>query len=710
MYLASELKSKHRIRRDQLLTKYRFQPIAIKYHKTSYPKNEDRADYEINSYDAEYGGVVSNFTSTIYDDNPPLYPNPEIVSKHSSPVANQRNINFMTLSTSSASHTMAADPVEVPCEPFEQIGQDQETPTLVGAEESEAETEVIHQNVVHLGELFDDYETKANEKTDTQYSDENQRVRKRKRHHDDGAAEEVVFRGKRNFSTKSDAEIRQACTKFKEHYFEDIEPEFIDEMVQYKYFILQLEDAGKKIMPAEESYKLIIVNTRSNPSEGTSNMDLPDDTLADGDLKEHNIIDSVTYVYGTSNCLGQKKENWSWLIFLAGALSVSFMMCTVSYLLSQKKASEFRNLSKLYPICINLCCCLSACTAIYLQAIVGVSSSTRCEKIALLLHYAYCVCAVWIVLLSASVTEYLLYNAVLPLKYNYLLAYGVPAVFVMFNYALSMEHYEIKHYCWMSLEKGMVFGFMAPITTLILINTVIVIIGMQSIFDKQAEMLKAKIYDLVENFSRSEQKEDQQKTENLSDICSPGSSRKNTESSENFERDCEFSEDDVHYVYLEPPSQPSQGTNQARLASPEKSTVQEYKGVLWIDVEMESMAVKNRSEISALRSYLTLALILEPFYAINWVMGVLVIENSQYWSTALLYFVLIISMYIYLAVTLMTHMPIVPVAPPASGAETATESTLTRSRTTDSIPLLEPSVQQPTVSPPPGDSISTISI
>ncbi|GFR27305.1 uncharacterized protein TNCT_87801 [Trichonephila clavata] len=132
-------------------------------------------------------------------------------------------------------------------------------------------------------ELFDDYETKANEKTDTQYSDENQRVRKRKRHHDDGPAKEVVLRGKEklkvdtylpvldmlctelsrrleayreindlfgfltDFSTKSDAEIRQACTKFKEHYFEDIEPEFIDEMVQYKYFILQLEDAGKKL-------------------------------------------------------------------------------------------------------------------------------------------------------------------------------------------------------------------------------------------------------------------------------------------------------------------------------------------------------------------------------------------------------------------------------------------------------------------------------
>ncbi|KAJ8720839.1 hypothetical protein PYW08_006304 [Mythimna loreyi] len=92
-----------------------------------------------------------------------------------------------TPSTSSTSHKMEVDPVEVPCEPFEQIGQDQETPTLVSAEED---------FLISQRDLFDDYETKANEKTDTQYSDENQRERKRKRHHDDGSAEEVVLRGK----------------------------------------------------------------------------------------------------------------------------------------------------------------------------------------------------------------------------------------------------------------------------------------------------------------------------------------------------------------------------------------------------------------------------------------------------------------------------------------------------------------------------------
>lgn len=45
-------------------------------------------------------------------------------------------------------------------------------------------------------ELFDDYEMKANEKANLQYSDESQRVRRRKRHHNDGSAEEVVHRGR----------------------------------------------------------------------------------------------------------------------------------------------------------------------------------------------------------------------------------------------------------------------------------------------------------------------------------------------------------------------------------------------------------------------------------------------------------------------------------------------------------------------------------
>lgn len=144
-------------------------------------------------------------------------------------------------------------------------------------------------------EMFDDYEKKANEKSEAQYTDESRRLRVRKRHHNDGDAEEVVLRGREKFKietyfpildkicaelsrrmdaynkvhslfgflvefpSKTDAEIKEAAQRFRENYPEDIELEFADEMVHFKYFISQLEGSGEAV-PASQSYKVIFEN------------------------------------------------------------------------------------------------------------------------------------------------------------------------------------------------------------------------------------------------------------------------------------------------------------------------------------------------------------------------------------------------------------------------------------------------------------------
>lgn len=119
---------------------------------------------------------------------------------------------------------------------------------------------------------------------------------------------------------------------------------------------------------------------------------------------------------------------------------------------------------------------------------------------------------------------------------------------LQFNYALSMEHYEIKHYCWMSIEKGMVMGFMVPAMILILINTAIIILGLQSVNKKQAEMLTAKIQELVDhhiaNWPKSEQIDDKIGSVDTLDIYTPGSSRKNTDSTETLDKEYNMSEED----------------------------------------------------------------------------------------------------------------------------------------------------------------------
>ncbi|XP_073965894.1 uncharacterized protein [Choristoneura fumiferana] len=536
-------KTSHHVRRSsvedvffksQKLPSYRsFQPVSIKYRK-SYPK--DDRDYDITSYDSEYGGVVSNFTSSIYDDNPPLYPNPESLSG-------------------------------------------------------------------------------------------NQAINKQ-------------------------------------------------------------------------------MDSRAIETE----VDLPDDSLADADLKEHNIIDSVTYLYGFNNCHSVRNE-WKILIFITSGIAVLMLAATVMWLMWSDFAAEFRKSSKLYPININLCCCLTACTLIYIQAVMGVSSPSQCERIALLLHYTHVSCAMWIVALAAAVAEYCVCDTLLPLKYNYLLAYGVPAIVVMFNYALSMEHYEIKHYCWMSIEKGMVMGFMVPAMILILINTGIIIIGLQSVNKKQAEMLTAKIQELVDhhlaNWPKNEPIGDSNGSiDTLGNIYSPGSSRKNTDSSD---KDYNMSEDDCQYVNLGNSNGDinCDGGNEAHIKA------MQDKGLLNVLYSMDNLSLKWswNTEGNELKSYLNLCLVLEPFFAINWVMGVVAIENAAHWSTPTIYLILVVAMYVYLTATICTTLPIVrnkTTAPCCD--EVITEPTLTRSRTTDSIPLLDPAIQQPNITPAPADTISTISI
>lgn len=100
-----------------------------------------------------------------------------------------------------------------------------------------------------------------------------------------------------------------------------------------------------------------------------------------------------------------------------------------------------------------------------------------------------------------------------------------------------MEQYEIKHYCWMSIEKGMVMGFMIPAMILILINTAIIIVGLQSVNRKQNDLLTAKIQELVDQHLADWSKNEPGSSETINNVCTPLPSRKNTDSSDTVDRD-----------------------------------------------------------------------------------------------------------------------------------------------------------------------------
>lgn len=60
---------------------------------------------------------------------------------------------------------------------------------------------------------------------------------------------------------------------------------------------------------------------------------------------------------------------------------------------------------------------------------------------------------------------------------------------------------------------------------------------------------------------------------------------------------------------------------------------------------MDNLSFKSwNSEGRGLKSYLHLCLVLQPFFGVNWMMGVVAIENAYHWSSPSTYLILVICM------------------------------------------------------------------
>ncbi|XP_054159786.1 adhesion G protein-coupled receptor B3-like [Oppia nitens] len=60
---------------------------------------------------------------------------------------------------------------------------------------------------------------------------------------------------------------------------------------------------------------------------------------------------------------------------------------------------------------------------------------------------------------------------------------ALPALSVLISYYLNPEGYETKRYCWMSIEGGMQYSFIVPVSTLILTNTAIMLLVLKRFFE-----------------------------------------------------------------------------------------------------------------------------------------------------------------------------------------------------------------------------------
>ncbi|RWS10220.1 hypothetical protein B4U79_13257 [Dinothrombium tinctorium] len=153
------------------------------------------------------------------------------------------------------------------------------------------------------------------------------------------------------------------------------------------------------------------------------------------------------------------------------------------------------------------------------------SPRQTCKYVALLLHYIHLVSGFWMLShsiylyqrlwrpascyslspLSFAESDSLTYRASCcscfcsklcsqwSSKHFALVSWIVPALIVASSYFLNPVGYEYRRYCWMSIEGGMMYSFIVPVSLLIMTNTVVMLLVLKRFFANKPIIHKIEI-------------------------------------------------------------------------------------------------------------------------------------------------------------------------------------------------------------------------
>ncbi|XP_072420202.1 adhesion G protein-coupled receptor E3-like isoform X3 [Chiloscyllium punctatum] len=135
----------------------------------------------------------------------------------------------------------------------------------------------------------------------------------------------------------------------------------------------------------------------------------------------------------------------------------------------------------------HLCVSLFLAELLFLVGISRTENKTSCAVIAGLLHYLFLACFSWMLL--EGIQLYLMvvkvFNAnSMRLRYMCLFGYGFPLLVVTISAAVYSEGYGTDKYCWLSLETGFLWAFIAPVCVIILVNAGFFILTVMRLVNK----------------------------------------------------------------------------------------------------------------------------------------------------------------------------------------------------------------------------------
>lgn len=172
--------------------------------------------------------------------------------------------------------------------------------------------------------------------------------------------------------------------------------------------------------------------------------------LKNEDLRDHDLIDNIMYIYYGSNVALRKSLGGS-IIIVGTVFALAAQILAVIFTMLRNR--QIRRVNHLATISLNLLLTLCASNLVF---IVGVQTSKnifKCEMIAVLLHYFHLSTAVWGLCHTFSIYDYVINENVPVIKYNNLVGYGASAVFVLVNtfYFQRQRKFPFSHVLFSAL-------------------------------------------------------------------------------------------------------------------------------------------------------------------------------------------------------------------------------------------------------------------
>ncbi|KAL8211766.1 UNVERIFIED_CONTAM: hypothetical protein K2H54_015898 [Gekko kuhli] len=140
---------------------------------------------------------------------------------------------------------------------------------------------------------------------------------------------------------------------------------------------------------------------------------------------------------------------------------------------------------------LHLCVALFTAHATFLVGAGNTANKTACAIVAGLLHYFFLSAFCWMLL--EGVELYLMVVQVFrthSLKHwhHILVGYGLPAIMVGIAAAINHRGYGTKNNCWLSMERGFLWSFLAPVCLIILINAIVFVVTIWKLTKKFADI------------------------------------------------------------------------------------------------------------------------------------------------------------------------------------------------------------------------------